>query len=43
MEVTVNLSAFAGRTVELEVVNHPPSGGVLEGAYWDRIEIVRTK
>lgn len=39
MDITVDLSAYAGRTVSLELVNQP-NGWAWEGAYWDRIEIV---
>lgn len=38
MDVTVDLTAYAGRTINLELVNQP-NGWAWEGAYWDRIEI----
>ena len=38
LEVTVDLAAEAGRTVELELINQP-SGWSWEAAYWATITI----
>ena len=37
-EIEVDLSAFAGKTVKLELLNQP-TGWALEGGYWGKVEI----
>lgn len=39
IEITVDLSGFAGKETRLELINQP-NGWAWEGAYWDRIEIL---
>lgn len=40
-DINVDLSAFAGRKVKLELVNQP-NNWAWEAAYWDRIDIITT-
>jgi bacillopeptidase F (M6 metalloprotease family) len=40
VNVTVDLSAYVGKTVNLELVNRA-NGWMCEAAYWSKIELTR--
>jgi len=39
MDISVDLTAYAGKTINLQLVNQP-NGWAWEAAYWDQIKLV---